>query len=140
MTSIISGSDLGLTNNPLTPRGDASVGRPGQSDQVYVNANTGNLVIRAQDEYVAGVGPDLSLIRTYNSRGLSNDDNNDNWRLSVQEKVSTLTGTANTAGSTVKKTYGDGAEIVFAYDTNRLIYVTTAGEGAHDTLSFDSAN
>src|ERR1051325_988247 len=139
MTSIITGNDLGLTNNPVTPRGTPSLGRPSQSDQVYVNSATGNLVIQAKDDYLATIGPDLSLIRTYNSLGLLSDDNQDNWRLSVHEKVYGLTGTVNVSGSTIKKTFGDGADIPYPYDPGRSLYVSNAGDGAHDTLSF-SAN
>src|SRR5689334_8821882 len=67
MTAIISGSDLGLLNNPLAPAGRPNLGQSGQSDQVYVNSATGNLVIQARDEYLAASGADLALIRTYNS-------------------------------------------------------------------------
>src|SRR5258705_1461971 len=106
MTAIITTADLGLTSSSLN-RGNPNLGRPGQSDQVYLNGATGNLVIQAKDDYLATVGVDLSLLRTYNSLGQFTDDNGDNWRLSVHEKVYGLTGTVNTSASTIKKTFGD---------------------------------
>src|SRR5437762_1992287 len=92
MTAIISANDLGLTNNPLNPRGDPNSGRTGQSDQVYLNGATGNVVIQARDDYLAAVGPDLALVRTYNSLGRLTDDNGDNWSLGVHQRLFGLTG------------------------------------------------
>src|SRR5258706_5491763 len=137
MVAIVSGNALGLTNNPLNPRGDASVGRPGSSDQVYINSSTGNLVIQQQDEYVSTVGPDFSILRTYNSLGTVDGDNNDNWRLGFSRSLRSLPVTANVAGSKLTKVYGDGTETEFDYDTTRSLYVSIASdEGPRDTLTF----
>src|SRR5690349_14331933 len=116
MTAIISGGTLGLVTNPLTPNGNPDLGRSDQSDRVYLNAATGNLVVQNRDDYLASTGLDFTLVRTYNAQGQYTDDNADNWRLSVHERVYGLTGTVNTAGSTVTKTFGDGAEIVYSFD------------------------
>lgn len=140
MTAIISGNTLGLVNNPLTPRGDAEFARAGQNDQVYLNVATGNLVVQSRDETLDSIGLDLSLIRTYNSQGQLTDDNADNWRLGVEERVYGLTGTLNTVGSTVTKTFGDGADILYTYDATAGVYVSSAGDGANDTLSYDSTS
>ncbi|HEX9811922.1 MAG TPA: DUF6531 domain-containing protein, partial [Burkholderiales bacterium] len=137
MAAIISGNELGLFNNPLASRNDPNVGRPGQSDAVYVNSATGNLVIQAKDEYLARLGPDLALVRTYNSLGQFSDDNGDNWRLSVNRRVYGLTGTVNTAGSTITKEFGDGAQVTYAYDAALALYISSDGDGAHDTLAFN---
>ncbi len=45
-----------------------------------------------------------------------------------------LTGTLNTAGSTVSRQGGDGSLIIYAWDAAKSAYVTTDGDGAHDKL------
>src|SRR5437016_3592823 len=102
MVAVVTGNGLGLTNGSLKVLGSGgAVGSPtqGQSgEQVYLNAANGNLVIQDRDEVLAGVGPDVALVRTYNSQGLWDGDNGDNWRLGVYRQVYNLTGTVNTAG------------------------------------------
>src|SRR4051812_33318173 len=121
MVAIISGNGLGVFNSSLNllgkdgPTGQATLGRLGE--RLYVNAGSGNLVIQQQDDYLANTGLDLALIRTYNSQGLFNDDNGDNWRLGVYRAVSGLTGTVNTVGSTITKTNNDGSTAIYTYDT-----------------------
>ncbi|OGI66036.1 MAG: hypothetical protein A2W18_10520, partial [Candidatus Muproteobacteria bacterium RBG_16_60_9] len=137
MAAIISGNELGLFTNPLAPRNDPNTARPGQSDSVYVNSATGNLVIQARDEYLSTTGVDLALLRTYNSQGQFSDDNQDNWRLSVHRRVYGLTGTANTAGSTITKEFGDGAQVTYTYSAALGHYISSDGDGAHDTLKFN---
>src|SRR4051812_26400609 len=113
MVAVVSGNSLGLLNTSLNVLGaQGALGQPAQGragERVYVNAATGNLVVQNRDELVAGRGPDLSLLRTYNSQGLLNDDNGDNWRLGVYRKVYNLAGTVNTAGSTVTRAAEDGS-------------------------------
>lgn len=138
MAAIISGTGLGLFTN-LLGAGSASVGRGGQSDRVYLNGATGNLVVQTQDDYLASIGVDLSLIRTYNSQGQFTDDNGDNWQLGLHRRIHGLTGTVNTAGSTVRKVFGDGADVLYTYDTASGVYISTAGDGAHDTVSFNES-
>ncbi|TMG77245.1 MAG: hypothetical protein E6H80_01665, partial [Betaproteobacteria bacterium] len=143
MVAIVSGAGLGLANsslNVLGPQGalgPANQGRAGE--RVYVNSSTGNLVVQNRDELVIGRGPDISLVRTYNSQGLLNDDNGDNWRLGVYRKVYNLTGTVSTAGSTVTRVAEDGSESVYTYNATPGIYVSSDGSGAFDTLAFDGA-
>src|SRR3990172_1960780 len=135
MVAIVSGTGLGLFSTSASNNligGNANTGRSGE--QVYVNNATGNLVVRDQDERLAALGLDLALVRTYNSQGLIDGDNNDGWRIGVYRRVYNLTGTVNTAGSTVTKTFGDGADIVYTYDVTRGLYVSSDGEGANDTL------
>src|SRR6185295_6042241 len=142
MVAIVGGSDLGLaTASGLVlgnrgQLGSADQGRAGEG--VTVNAVTGNLVLQRQDEYLAGTGVDIGVLRTYNSLGLLNDDNGDNWRLGYSRKVYGLTGTVNTAGSTIKRLGEDGADILYTYDTTRAAYVSTKGHGAYDLLTFNS--
>src|SRR2546428_7225020 len=143
MVAVVSGAGLGLANsslNVLGPQGamgQANQGRAGEG--VYVNSTTGNLVVQNRDEVVIGRGPDLSFVRTYNSQGLLNDDNGDNWRLGVYRRVYNLTGTVSTAGSTVTRVAGDGSESVYSFDAGLGKYVSHDGAGAYDTLSFDGA-
>src|SRR5258706_329601 len=143
MAAIVSGSSLGLLSSSLYvlgsrgALGQASQGRA--SEQVFINGYTGNLVIQNRDELLVARGPDVGILRTYNSQGLLNDDNGDNWRLGVYRKVYNLTGTVNTAGSTVTRVAEDGSESVYAYDTTLGKYVCHDGAGAYDTLAFDGA-
>jgi len=144
MVAVVSGTGLGLGTSSLSilggrgAVGNASQGRGGE--QVYVNSATGNLIIQDRDEYLSGVGAGLALIRTYNSQGQLTDDNGDNWRLGVQERLHTLTGTVNTAGSTITKVFGDGAEVSYLYDAAQGRYVSAEGAGANDTLSYDATS
>jgi YD repeat-containing protein len=114
--------------------GSAALGRAG--DNVYVNAATGNLVISNQDEFLIGLGPDSAIGRAYNSLGAFTDDNGDNWRPTTARQVQGLTGTVNTAGSTVTRVDWDGSEVVYTYDTTLARYVSKAGSGAYDTILY----
>src|SRR6266700_3578638 len=101
MTAIITGAGLGLFNtsaNLLGAGGNPLVGRAGQSDAVYVNGTTGNLVVRAQDEFLSATGLDTSLFRTYNSLGQFTDDNGDNWQMGIA-KLTGIPANKNVAGS-----------------------------------------
>lgn len=95
MVAIVGGNSLGLTRNSASVLGangqigSSAVGRLGSG--VTVNAVTGNLLIQNQDELLTGVGIDASVMRTYNSLGLMDDDNGDNWRHSGQRKVEVVT-------------------------------------------------
>src|SRR5258705_6847903 len=143
MTAIVSGNSLGLLNTSLhVLGGQGAVGQAAHgraAERAYVNAATGNLVLQNTDEVLLGRGPDVNVLRTYNSQGVLNDDNGDNWRLGVYRKVYNLTGTVNTAGSTVTRVAEDGSESVYAYDTALGKYVCHDGAGAYDTLAFDGA-
>ncbi|NIJ36979.1 YD repeat-containing protein [Sphingopyxis panaciterrae] len=124
-----SGSALGGTGL----LGSGTQGRSGES--VSVNAATGNLLIAREDEFLVGRGPDASISRTYNSLAqMSDGDNGDQWQQSTMRRVFGLTGTLNTAGSTVSRQGGDGSVIVYAWDAAKSAYVTTDGDGAHDRL------
>jgi len=117
--------------------GSSVFGRYGEN--VYVNAANGNLAIQRTDEVLTGIGADLPLARSYNSQGLLSDDNGDNWRLNASRKVAGLTGTVNTAGSTVIRTDWDGSDTTYTWDATRNAYVCKQGDGAYDTLTFASA-
>src|SRR5688572_12072175 len=132
MVAVVSGSGLGLFGS-TGGLGNSLIGRG--SERVFVNTTTGNLVLQGVDETLTSRGLDLALVRTYNSQGLLDDDNGDNWRLGVQQRVHGLTGTLNTEDSTVTKVFGDGRAVQYRYDLGRSAYVSSEGEGAHDTLT-----
>src|SRR5215467_4462937 len=142
MATVVSSSSLGVLNSSLYVLGSqGALGQTNQGragDQVFVNSDTGNLVIQNRDELLVSRGPDISILRTYNSQGLLDGDNNDNWRIGVYRKVYNLTGTVNTAGSTVTRVAEDGSESVYTFDTTQGKYVCHDGAGAYDTLAFDN--
>lgn len=138
MVAVVSGGGLGLFGSSAAilggVHGNASLGRG--TDRVYVNSATGNLIVQSRDENLAGLGLDVALVRTYNSQGLMDDDNGDNWRLGIHQRLYGWTGTPNSAGSTVTKVFGDGSEVVYRYDAGLGAYVSNEGDGAHDTITY----
>ncbi|HYD37834.1 MAG TPA: hypothetical protein VEA60_09490, partial [Allosphingosinicella sp.] len=139
MVAIFSGNGAGLERGSGSvlggagTHGAASLGRNG--GQVFVNAASGNLLISQRDEFLVGRGPDAAISRTYNSLGDLSDDNGDNWRQGTDRRVYGLTGTLNSAGSTVRRVSADGTDILYTWDSARAAYVTPDGEGAHDQLT-----
>lgn len=140
--AIVSGNGVGLSDSSLallgqgSVVGDAQQGRAG--DRGCLNAATGNLTIQRVDESLVGLGLDVAVLRTCNSLGQLIDDNADNLQPGLTKKVYGLTGTANTAGSTITRRDLDGSESVYSYDATRGAYVNTDGDRAYDTLSFNS--
>lgn len=143
MVAIVSGNGLGLFNSSLGllgaagADGNAGLGRSGEG--VYLNAATGNLVLQRQDDLLVGPGQDINLVRTYNSQGLLNDDNGDNWRLGVHERLGNLVGTIGAAGSSIHRTGGDGVDLTYTYDATLGRYVNKDGAGSFDYLDYNSA-
>ncbi|TMO68602.1 putative Ig domain-containing protein, partial [Pseudoalteromonas aurantia] len=141
MSAVISGNGLGLFNSSVAMLGgqfDPGKAALGQvSEQVFVNAATGNLVIQGKDEQVKGLGLGLGIVRTYNSEGHFDGDNNDQWRLGFLKSIN-LEGARNSSGSVVTRTTADGYAQRFVYDSARKEYVSKAGSGADDTLTFNA--
>ena len=145
MVAIVGGNAFGLSlgsQATLGQRGvfgDANTGRNGE--QAFVNAATGNLVLRDVDALLFGPGPDVQSIRTYNSLGLSTDDNGDNWSMGVYQQQLKLTAGSggNTAGSVLVRTDHDGAKSTFSYNATLSRYVSTDGGGAYDSIVYDTA-
>src|SRR3954468_24068316 len=137
MVAFVSGSGLGLFNSSLGVLGgagsvgDASMGRSGE--QVTLNTATGNLVLQHQDELLLGRGPDLGLVRTYNSRGQFTDDNDDNWRLGIHKQVYGAIGSLKNPGKSIKRIDSDGSELLYVYDAARDLYINQDGAGSFDS-------
>ena len=149
MVAIVTGNQLGLAGSSSSTLGGAGqLGNAalGQANEAaYVNAKTGNLTIQRQDEILIGRGPDIGVVRTYNSQGLTDFDNNDNWQLSLYRQLSNLTGTLNTASSTLIRIGADGAQLTYSYDSTAGSptlgkYVNKDGTGSYDTLTYDVPN
>ncbi|MES2937303.1 MAG: DUF2235 domain-containing protein [Pseudomonadota bacterium] len=146
MVAIVSGNSLGLgltswaTLGERGQFGTASLGQAGE--QSFVNVATGNLVLQDRDDVLAAPGIQVDALRTYNSLGLLDDDNGDNWSTGAFQKNGNLqlTGTPNTAGSTVTRTARDGAQATYLWSAAGQNYLGTAGDGAHDTIAYDSAS
>jgi hypothetical protein len=111
MASIISGNSLGLSDTSLFVLGpDGAVGQAAHGragERVYVNSTTGNLVVQNRDELLVGLGPDIGILRTYNSQGQVDGDNNDNWRIGLYKRVDMF---VDESGMRVTRTDGDGTE------------------------------
>ncbi|MCW7538237.1 LysM peptidoglycan-binding domain-containing protein [Aquabacterium sp. A7-Y] len=139
MTAIVAGQGLGWMTSSLGQLGtggqlgQASQGRSGE--RVYVNAGTGNLVVQQQDEWLMGAGPDLALLRTYNSLGGADGDNNDQWRLGLSRRITGYNATDNT----VRRIAEDGSEGLYRWDATRGLYVNKDGAGAFDTLAWSGS-
>ncbi|MEM8917434.1 MAG: hypothetical protein AAGE37_01135 [Pseudomonadota bacterium] len=138
MVAIFTGSGTGLENGSGAVLGgagllgQASLGRAGE--KLFFNAANGNLVINQQDEFLVAKGPDIGISRTYNSQGTWDGDNGDNWQLGTTRRIYDLTGTQDTAGSTIKRQSADGSVTTFTWDAGRNAYVTTDGSGAYDEI------
>ncbi|MDR7268564.1 YD repeat-containing protein [Pelomonas saccharophila] len=134
MVSVVTGSGAGLVNTSKDVLGaagglgQASTGRAGE--QVTVNAANGNLVVQDRDEFLAGVGPDANLLRTYNSQGGWDGDNGDRWRIGYYRKVYGL------GGGMIKRVEADGRLTTYTLEGGQ--YVSKDGSGQYDTLSYDA--
>lgn len=143
MAAVVSGSGLGLFNSSLAQLGQAHGGQAGVGQALegqYVNVATGNLVLQDQDESILTRGLPISFVRTYNSLGTTGGVGQDGWLHGFERRVTGLTGTVNTANSTVRRVLGDGTETVFTWDAVAIAYVSTDGSGAHDTLTWNGTN
>ena len=138
MVAIVAGNGLGLFNTSLNSLGGAigqgSLGQAG--GQALVNTATGNLILQFTDEQLSGLGRDLLQQRTYNTQGALNDADADGWRWDGERRV-VLSGTRNTAGSTLTRTTGDGHEALYSWTGSG--YQSSDGDGAHDRLQWDAA-
>ena len=145
MVAIVTGAGLGLLKDSaaaLGAQGQLGTTTLGQAaDKVTVNAANGNLVIQSQDEMLIGVGLDDVVTNTYNSQGTFTSNG---WQESFQRHV-VLTGTIDTAGSTITHYAADGSAVVYTYNSSYSYngstgaYVGNELGGAYDTLSFNGS-
>ena len=143
MVAIVSGYSLGLNLTSLAAIGErgvlgnASLGR--SSEQVYVNAATGNLVFRNLDDQLAGVGSMFGSSRVYNSQGKG--AHADAWAIGAALKKVRLEGQLNAVGSKLYRTDEDGSEDTYYYDSSKGKYISLpSGGNARNSLSMDAAS
>src|SRR5690606_22252315 len=100
--------------------------RSGQSaEQAYVNAATGNLVLQTRDDYLARIGPDIDLLRTYNSQGQFEDA----WAVGAQrQRIAQVSGG-------LLRTDHDGAVALYEWDASVGAFVSDAGALAYDRIT-----
>ncbi|QDQ40133.1 hypothetical protein E3226_006820 [Legionella geestiana] len=133
MTQIITGNGAGVYGSSLNLPGNFGIqGRAtlGQgTEDVYVNAANGNLVVRHRDGFMAGNGTGFSLTQTWNSSGESRG-----WRFNTASML-ILQGVPNTPGSAVVRVEGDGHRTRFVFDAASGSY--RPEEGGRASLSFN---
>jgi Domain of unknown function (DUF6531) len=123
VVALVSRNSLGVSLSSLATLGGRGVfgsaahGRA--NENAFVNLANGNLVLQGRDENLVGRGLQATAVRTYNSQGLLNDDNGDNWSFAQQVQVS---GTLNTVGSTITRTDRDGAQAIYTWSGS--VYVS----------------
>jgi len=93
-------------------------------------------VLRNPGQSLVFDGMSLDMLRTYNSQGQMSGDNG--WLFGFGRQVGGLTGTLNTAGSTVTRTGDDGSTVTYAYDPASGNYVSQGQSGTEDTLHWDA--
>ena len=134
MVAVIAGNGLGLLGTSLQQLGLGLNGQPGLGQSgasQYVNVATGNLILQGQDERLVEQRFLAGVLRTYNSLGSTGDlGSAGGWLLGLDRKLGPVTGTLNTAGSTITRTGSDGEEETFTYDVTRGLYVGTNKSGA----------
>ena len=140
MVAVVSGNGLGLDNSSLRQLGQGLGGQAaiGQGNVApVVNTATGNLVLESQDEGLIFDGLSLDVLRTYNSQGQLSGSAG--WQFGFSRSIGGLTGTLDTAGSTVTRTDDDGSAVTYSYNATSGQYVSTGQSGAQDTLSWSTA-
>ncbi|WP_179958116.1 RHS repeat protein [Chitinimonas arctica] len=113
MATIVFGNQLGIPSRQLLAAQDG-LGQMGTG--IYLNAATGNLAVQDRDELLLGRGGGMRVLRTYNSQGGLDGDNNDNWRIGVYRQVRLEAGVAGQPGSSLIRVGEDGAELRYRFD------------------------
>lgn len=139
MSQIFTGSGLGTNGSSIDalggygPGGNSSLGQANES--LYINASNGNLVLKQNDGFLADHNLGQSLIHSYNAQGKSNQSH---WVFNVATRITDLTGTLNSKGSSVKRIDEAGHETLYRYDEKKHAYLAEDGSGAK--LNFDGTN
>jgi YD repeat-containing protein len=143
MVAVVSGNGFGLANTSAGVLGqsglfgNAALGS--RKEGAYVNIANGSLTLQDTDDFLAAQGINIALTRTYNSLGSFNDGNGSGWKVGPAKQITGLTGTRDTAGSTVTRIGSDGSAQLYSYDTNLLVYRSTDGGGGYNYLSANQA-
>ncbi|MFZ6723797.1 carbohydrate-binding protein, partial [Undibacterium sp. Ji49W] len=144
MVAIVSGNSTGLnltSSTNLGQRGNLGSAAQGKTgEQSSVNIANGNLVLQDRDSLLITRGNNVSLLRTYNSQGVFNDDNTDGWWINGYRRLTNLSGTLNQAGSSIERIGTDNAVQTYDFDATSHTYIARAGSGRFDTLAYDSSN
>lgn len=135
MVAVVSGYGLGLFNTTTIGLGNKTEFGQGK-ESIKINAVTGNLILQQKDDALISQGIDAHLLRTYNSQGLLNDANGDNFRFGFNQQLLGLTGEINQPNSTIERISADGATTTYTYNTQQQCYISTDGSGAHDKLKY----
>ncbi|WP_027708699.1 RHS repeat protein [Zooshikella ganghwensis] len=135
MVAVVSGYGLGLFNTTTVGLGNKAEFGQGK-ESIKINAVTGNLILQQKDDALISQGIDAHLLRTYNSQGLLNDANGDNFRFGFNQQLLGLTGEINQPNSTIQRISADGATTTYTYNTQQQCYISTDGSGAHDKLEY----
>ena len=128
MVAIVSGYNLGLNFSSL-----AALGRNGQfgvstlgnnRERSYVNVSTGNLVLQDMDTTLIGLGVNTGALRTYNSQGQFDFDNNDGWQGAPYKSIKDL------GNGKLIRTDVDGSTTTYVWDQTKSAYIATTGAGS----------
>lgn len=136
MVSIVTGNGAGLFNTSRDllgaggELGRSQLGRSGE--RVTVNAANGNLIVQDRDEFLAAVGSDIDLLRTYNSAAGWDGDNGDGWRIGYYRRVQ-----FDASRNEVRRVDADGSESVYISIGDGK-YRSTDGAGQYDVVSYDT--
>ncbi|WP_279237486.1 putative Ig domain-containing protein [Dyella sedimenti] len=140
MVAVIAGNGLGLANTSLSQLGQTSGGQAaiGQaSSGQYLNLATGNLILQNADEGLIFDGLPLNVLRTYNSLGQATG--NQGWLFGFNRHLGAVTGTVNTAGSTITRVADDGSVVTYAFNATLGKYVSQGQAGTADTLAWNAS-
>jgi len=147
MVGIITGNGMGVLRSSRDLLGAAgqigSAAAGSGLDGVFVNAALGSVFVDQKDELIFGASPDPAISSNYGLDGFQLvqwGETRSFWIGSYNAVVGSLTGTVNTAGSTVMRRDSEGGDTVYTYDASKGCYVNTEGGGAYDELRYNGSN
>ncbi|HEY0588462.1 MAG TPA: DUF6531 domain-containing protein, partial [Pseudoduganella sp.] len=122
MVAVVSGNGAGIFNTSFGKWAQGAAGETG-----FLNIANGNLVLQRRDDFLAGAGLDLKMVRTYNSQGLFGEGTGRQWRIGLQKQVGSLIGALNGPGSMVTRVDADGKASVFRFNLVQGVYLNENG-------------
>jgi YD repeat-containing protein len=129
--SVFAGENFGTLNSSLSSLGDVLPSRSLGQAKIDVGANVanGNLFIRDHHKTLTDRGLNIDIGYVYNHQAKTP------WTLAAAKSIGPLTGTKNTAGSTVTLIEKDGHETVYTYNATTQTYLAVGGEQGNRTLT-----